>query len=151
VALAAINWRDDTGLPAWYADASDDRGWQVSYSARRIAGMEPQLRGVIFVQQRSIYGDETDRITAMYALPRADHLPLYWQHDRALYRVSLKPGPGGIMVPLRSDERVPSPPPGDYAVFDGWAKLGCAAFSPRLEPSPMQAPPDTLFILCRWR
>jgi hypothetical protein len=151
LALAAVNLRDGTGLPAWYDDAANDRGWQMNYSARRIAESEAQLRGVIFVQQRSIYGDETDRMSALYALPRADHLPLYWEHDRNLYRVQVKRGPGGAMVPLLVDDGPISAAPGDYAVFDGWAKLGCAGFSPHLEPSPILPPPDVTFVLCRWR
>jgi hypothetical protein len=151
LALAAVNLRDGTGLPAWAEDAPNDRGWQYRYSARRIAELESQLRGVIFVQQRSIYGDETDRMTVSYTLPRSDHLPMYWEHDRALYRVRTRPGPGGAVVPLRSDDGPLTLPPGDYAVFDGWVKLGCAAFSPHLAPSPLSPPPDVIFLFCRWR
>jgi hypothetical protein len=151
LALASLNLRSQTGTPAWAREAPMNRLSPFDYTAQRIVELEEQLRGVIFVQQNSIYGDETDRQTALYAMSRADHLPLYWEHNGVMFRVPLLSGRGSVPVPILSDDGPVELPSGEYAVFDGWVKMGCAAFSGHLEPSPLAAPPNVRFVLCHWK
>jgi hypothetical protein len=150
LALAAINARPDSGVPMWAANAQVTRGTEWAAAATEIARRQGQLRGVVFIEQRSIYGEETDRLSASYALYRSDALPLY--HVRTpggIFRVELRRGPGTIAVPFLTDEPAGTLPDGDYAVFDGWVKMGCGRYS--LAASPTPPPPGVNFVLCRAR
>lgn len=150
LALVANNARQDSGLPRWALDAQVIRGSEFAAAANEIQRMQDQLRGVVIIEQRSIFGDETDRMSASYALYRTDELPLF--HVRTpggIFRVELHQGPGKIPVPFLTDDKVPALPDGDYVVFDGWVKMGCARYY--LAPSPTPPPPGSNFIICRAR
>ena len=149
-ALAAVNARKESGVPAWMDNARVMRGTEWAAAAAEIRQQQERLRGVIFIEQRSIYGDETDRMSSNYALYRGDSLPQY--HVRTpggIFVIELRKGPGRILVPYLTDHKAPPLPDGEYAVFDGWVKMGCVRYY--LAPSPTPPPPGANFVFCRAR
>lgn len=151
-ALVSLDARDETGLPAWARNARLQRGVEYAVAADQVAAMQGALQGVIFVQQSSIYGDESDRLFASYVMHRHDELPLYaaWTPG-GIFRLKLEKGPGQVPVPMRTGEGPLWIPDGDYAVFDGWVKMGCGSYDwkfGRLVQSPLPSP-NGLFVMCR--
>jgi hypothetical protein len=134
--LTALDLDRATGMAAWAADARVRRGEQFLAGAETLYRMQEQLRGIVFVMQRSAYSDETSRAIASYEQFRRDDLPQFYTHEGQVFGVRLERGPGRVPIPVLEDALV-ALPPGDYAVYDGWDKRGCAAYAPSLRDSPL--------------
>jgi hypothetical protein len=125
-------------MRAWAQGTTVKKGEAFVDAAKRIAA-DRRFVGTIFAPEKSVFGDESDRLIASYALARLDTLPSYFAPWRQpLVDVEWRTVLGPHQVPIRT-ERVARPlPPGRYAVFLGWdAYRGCAFLSPQLkDPSP---------------